>query len=798
MTTFKTSLYLSAALALVLPAPAVLAQTDDEQVETIFVTARKKAEDLQDIPLSVAVVGGDELRQRVVTDLADFTDGTPSVTVTRTPDSDAIYIRGVGSGTSVGFQQSVGTFVDGIYRGRGPAARNAFLDLERVEVLRGPQPVYFGNSTIGGAFNIVSKGPGDELKINAQSSYEFNAGEWVTEVGVGGPVSDTIGVRFAYNHTESDGWLFDTIQMEETPRVNNDSFRGTVVFEPTDKLDATFKVEYGDNRENGGLLQVVECNPGVFAGGAPFGPNCNPGIFLTPGFEDDFDTNLSRGGQFANGREQEDSNELEIWNVSANLNYEFDNGHTLASVTGYVDYVNMRMLDVDSGPSTFAQLDRTEDFSQWSQEFRLESPTDKKLTYVVGVYYEDATLDYLEAPVGTAPPVVLGPDGAPVIVNGMPLANPLFPGFISRSDYTQDQRTIAIFGSVSYDITETLSLTVGARWSDIDTEANKVQRLFDLFDTPLTPEQIAFASLPGPNPRDEHDLPGSRSDTDLNPSIELQWEATSDVMLYASYKEGFKAGGFDPNLRLAILAEPTVNDANGGYEFDDETAKSWEIGAKTTLFDGALTLNVAAFRTTFDDLQVSSFDSQTNTFVTTNAGASRSQGIEVEGVWRASEILTFNTSLTLLDSTFTEFDGAQCNQVQAAAFMPAFIGDQCTASIDGQTTAFAPDVSGSTGYVLNVPITDTLNFFSNGRITYTTEYQWGQNPDPQEIQDGFVKIDLRAGISGNDGQWEVAFVGKNLTDELTFRFNGELPGGVGRFAQADRNRELGIQVRFNY
>ncbi|MEM9288032.1 MAG: TonB-dependent receptor plug domain-containing protein, partial [Pseudomonadota bacterium] len=348
MTAFKTSLFTSAALAMVLPPATAVAQDDLDQVETILVTARKKAEDLQDIPLSVAVVRGDELRQRVVTDLADFTDGTPSITVTRTPTADAIYIRGVGSGTSVGFQQSVGTFVDGVYRGRGPAARTAFLDLERIEVLRGPQPVYFGNSTIGGAFNIVSRGPGDELEINAQSSYEFNAGEWVTEVGVGGPITDTLGVRFAYNHTESDGWLFDTIQLEETPRVNNDSFRGTVVFEPTDSFNATFKAEYSDNTENGGLLQVVDCNASLFTDPSQFGPNCNPGIFLTPGFEDDFDLNLSRDGTLPNGREQEDSNELEIWNISLNLSYDFDSGHTLTSVTGLVDYENMRMLDVDA------------------------------------------------------------------------------------------------------------------------------------------------------------------------------------------------------------------------------------------------------------------------------------------------------------------------------------------------------------------------------------------------------------------------------------------------------------------
>ena len=127
-------------------------------LEEIIVTSQKRAQSLQDVPLSVAVTTGDEINQQMVTTLEDLTDGVPTVTVTRTPVSDSIYIRGVGSGSSVGFQQSVGTFVDGIYRGRGAAARSAFLDVARIEILRGPQPVYFGNSTVGGAFNIVSRG----------------------------------------------------------------------------------------------------------------------------------------------------------------------------------------------------------------------------------------------------------------------------------------------------------------------------------------------------------------------------------------------------------------------------------------------------------------------------------------------------------------------------------------------------------------------------------------------------------------------------------------------------------------
>ncbi|MEM9085060.1 MAG: TonB-dependent receptor [Pseudomonadota bacterium] len=785
MAGLRNSLLASAATVMVVPTSGAWAQdqeTESQDENVIVVTARKQAETLQDVPISVAVTQGETLRSNVVTTLEDFTQNSPTVTVTRTPVSDAIYIRGVGSGTSVGFQQSVGTFVDGVYRGRGPAARSAFLDIERIEVLRGPQPVYFGNSTVGGAFNIVSRGPTDSLEVNAQTSYEFNADEWVTEVGVGGPLNDIVGVRVAYNHTESDGWLTDTVRNERVPVVNNDAVRGTLVVDPASGFDATFKVEYSENEEVGGLLQVVECNPSV----APvFGPACNPSIFGVPGFEDELDFRLARGGVFPNGKVQEDGNFLDLLNISLGMNYEFGDGHTLSSVTGLVDYDNRRLVDVDAGPgpSAFAQADRTEDFQQWSQELRLTSPQDQPLTYLLGLYYEDGELDYLQrSSNGRA-----GPPG-----------NPLFDGVLSEGTFVQDQTTFALFGSVAYEITDRLTLSVGARWSDVDTDAVKRQRTLTLDGDPASPALIAAAAAPGPNPRDEHDLSGSRTDRDLTPSIEIQYEPVPEVTLYASYKEAFKTGGFDPQIQLAVLALPTPLDPNGGFEFDDEQAEAFEIGAKMSLLDNTLILNLAAFHTDFTNLQVASFDSATNSFVTGNAAGARTRGIELEATWRATDYLSFNTSMTLLDGEFTEFDTAQCNREQQAAFVPMGPGDQCITSIDGQTLPFAPDFSGNVGYNLDLPITDTLNLVSTGAMNFTTEFTWGQNPDPIEIQEGFVKFDARIGVSGNDGQWELAFYGRNLTDEVTFRFLGELPGPSGRFALVDRRRELGIQARFNY
>ncbi|MEM9376652.1 MAG: TonB-dependent receptor [Pseudomonadota bacterium] len=797
MKSLKTVLALSAATSFVATQLGAFAQdeaseTSTRTLDTVTITAQKREQSLQEVPLSVAVTQGEEINEQIVTTLEDLTDGVPTVTVTRTPVGDSLYIRGVGSGTSTGFQQSVGTFVDGIYRGRGVAARGAFVDIERIEVLRGPQPIYFGNSTIGGAFNIISKGASEEFEANLISSYEFEADEWVTEIGIGGPITDTLGFRLAYNHTESDGFLTDTINNETVPVIENDAVRATLQFDPTETFSATAKLEYSQNLEEGGTLQVIQCGPE----NAPvFGPNCNPSIFLVPGFEDDFDFNLSRGGVFPNGREQEDKNDLEMLNGSLNLAYDFGGGHRLTSVTGLVDYENQRLLDVDSGPGLFALADRNEDFQQLSQEFRLESPSDQRLTYMVGLYYEQAELDYFEeANLGPRPPIP--PGTPPPNVNGV---GPLPLGALNRGDYSQDQDTIAIFGSISYEVTDNLNLILGARYTEVETDADKMQRTLTLDGLPASPEVIAVVASPfSPNSFDEHDLAGSRTDDKLTPSVELQWFPSEGIMLYGSYKEAFKTGGFDPQIRLASLALPTPTDPNGGFEFDAEEAEAFEIGAKTTLLDNTLTLNVAAFETTFENQQVQAYDVSTATFITTNAGGAESKGIEAEAVWRALDSLTLNANATWLDSTFTDFDAAQCNQAQVAAFVPTPMQPQCTASIAGQTTAFAPDFSGAIGFDFNMPIFAGLDFVSSGRMTFTTEYHTGQNPDPEEVQDGFEKFDLRAGVSGNDGQWEIAFVGKNLTDEKTFRFAGELPGPAGRFALIDRGQQIGLQAKVNY
>lgn len=781
---FKKTLLASAvASSMALASNGSFAQDDAEAamliLEEVVVSARKISETLQDVPQSIAVTKGDVLREFATTTLESLTDGTPTITVTRTPLDDAIFIRGVGSGVNPGFQQSVGTFIDGVYRGRSAASRGALFDVDRIEVLRGPQPVYFGNSTIGGAFNIISRDPGDELEVNLRTSYEFNAQESVTEIGVGGSITDTVGLRVATLYTDSKGWMEDTTTAQNTPEVNNLATRATLKFEPTESFDATLKVEYSDNEEEGASLQRVNCN--AQTNPATYGPTCNPGVFSAPGFEDELDYNLARGGVLPNGLEQTDTNYLESLTSSLVLNYGLAEDMMLTSVTGYIDYTNDRDIDADVGPTAFLQAQRDEEFDQISQEFRLNYAGDNGLSYMVGVYYDKSDLFFSGDP-------MFGALGAP--------GSGLEFGARVDSSFDQTQESLGIFGSVAYDLTDRLTLTLGARWSQVEIDARHLQSVTTLDGDPASPLVIGAVRF-GPLQSDQHDLSGSRKDTDVNPSIELQFEAAEDIMVYGSYKEGFKTGGFDANIALAELAVPTELDPNGGFEFEDETATAFEIGTKMKLLGNRLSLNIAAFRTEFSDLQTSTFDSLSGTFITGNAAKSVSQGVELDATSLLTDNLILTFSGTYLDSTYSDFEGAQCNAAQNAAFVPAGPSDRCTASLDGETTPNAPEFSGSLGLRYNYQASDNIAFFSSAQINYTDSFFGSLNPDDVMIQDAYTKINARIGLSGNDGQWEVSLFGKNLTDEVTFRqyFISETGGDI---VQVDRARQVGLQLVYNY
>lgn len=278
-------------------------------------------------------------------------------------------------------------------------------------------------------------------------------------------------------------------------------------------------------------------------------------------------------------------------------------------------------------------------------------------------------------------------------------------------------------------------------------------------------------------------LSGRRVEREWDPSVAIQWDAGRDAMLYASYGQGSKAGGF-------IGAQSTTTQAQ--FEIEAEAAETFEIGAKLALFDRQLRFNIAGFRTDFTNLQVSSFDAVSNSFITTNAGKARSQGVEADLIWQIADGISLNGSLAYLDAKFIDFPGAPC----------PFTNPTCapaTNNAAGQPVPRSPKWSGTLFADVAVPLGRTVDFIANGGVTYRSSAFLEESFNPAAAQDSFAKFDLRLGVRGENKRWEIALVGKNLTDELTasHAFNTPLAAGViSKFLQPPRT--IALQAKFQY
>jgi outer membrane receptor protein involved in Fe transport len=295
----------------------------------------------------------------------------------------------------------------------------------------------------------------------------------------------------------------------------------------------------------------------------------------------------------------------------------------------------------------------------------------------------------------------------------------------------------------------------------------------------------------------------STSDSSFDPAVSVEWRPVDGALWYLSYRQGFKAGGIDVDA-----SSPVESD----LLFDPETVDYYEAGAKYTFLGGAARFNVAVFRGDYDDLQVTQLDAETGNFRVLNAAEARSQGVDLDGGYAFNENVTLTAAVSYLDSEYLSFPGAQCwqNPAQTAAQGCVQIGTLPSGApifgqdLSGASTSFAPELSGTLGINFDYP-TD-WNWFGDGvslraraQVFYTDEFNTNFDADPLTAQDNFYKIDARLAVGGTTGGWELALIGRNLNDELTSHWIANTPGGgLSKFAQTDRPRELAIQLRINF
>ncbi len=734
--------------ALVLPAA-----TSAAVLEEIIVTAQKRAESLQDVPISVTTLGGEKMQQVGIKKIEDLQQFVPNLQMTETGISTQVYIRGIGTGNSQGFEQSVGQYIDGVYYGRQQLIRAPFLDLERVEVLRGPQSILFGKNSIAGALNMTSAKPTDDLTGYIQLNYEPEFSTREALFAVSGGLTDTLQGRLAVRSYDTDGYVDNTFLDDDEPARDDLAIRGTLRWEPTDDLDVTLKLERDTFDTDGRQIEIVQDDPAPL--GAPIPANYGTilGLLGHPGAITETSLNFKRqAGGF--GVKEFSDNELD--NATLTINYNLGK-NTLTSVTGIVGYEFLELCDCDYVAAPVFSVVLDEEYDQFSQEIRLASPGGENVDWVVGAFYQTSELEFKDD--------ILIPNNSILgLLSGGALA-PIVGTDVSR-DYSADSDLWAVFGQFTWNFRDDMRLTFGARYTSEDKDGKReINILQTATGQPVNPllgaptlYELLFAIQN--QQRSGHKISQSRDESSFTPLINLQWDVNENLMAYVSYTTGFKSGGFDPRANNVA-----------SFEFEEEEASSFEIGFKSTLLDGAAELNVAFYQTDYEDLQISQFDGSFG-FNVNNAAEVTIRGVEVDGRFAVTDNLNLRYAVAYLDHEFDQYRGGNCYNRQVPDGDIGASGNQLC-DYTGKSGQYTPELTASFSANYTRPLTEALGLAIALDLNYTDEQNVHGSLDPQYEIDAYTMVNLRVAIESES--WELAVLGRNLSDEEVLTYVDNVP-----------------------
>lgn len=802
-------------------------------LEEIVVTAQKRAESLQDVPISVSAIQGDKIEEAGVFNMAALADYVPNLHIANAPLNTNIYMRGVGSGNNMGFEQSVGMYIDGVYMGRGRQYRNAFLDLERIEVLRGPQGTLFGRNTVAGAVNITTASPlpGDDTQAEIAISAETEDG-LVAEGFISGSLSDQFAARLAFKHRESDGSIDNTFLDRSVPQVEETAFRLTAVWQPSDNLDINFKYSNSDEEQVGAQTSTwLYLDPGTRDAQVPNRSafaNTAYGIIdaFFPNFaeiaDEEFTTFKDEG--FGNdvttvgiGRNP-DGNEAEVDNFVLDVDYAWGD-YTFTAVTGWSEYGFELGIDVDWLPLQFLSQDEDQSYEQFSQELRITSPGGQFFDFVAGAYYDNSELymDRLVQLDGSFDGLFQQATGVNSVLTALTGGVYTSNQIGRRHIYELESESWALFFQGTFTISDTVRLTLGLRYTEETKDVYSDQILTDDFSGRDTQSFnfILHSIWASQFNTYRYSYTEDRKTDDTIPSVNVQWDVADDHMLYASFSQGFKSGGFtaaddgepgdlglgqfpcapNPDLTLTVENCYDISNPNDLFEFDDESVDAYEIGGKHTLMGGAINLNWAAFYTEYANLQTGIF--RGIGFTVTNAGSSEIQGIELDILWAATENLVIGANAAYLDATYDEFEDAPCTVIQLDADplcgTPAGISDN---DLSGEPTLYASDYSASIFWDWSYPL-EAWELFVGGEVNYRDEFHTAGDNDPVDLVDSYYKVNLRIGARSDN--WEIMAFGRNIFDEFVAVQSYDVPVLAGSHGRTmDEGAIFGVRAKYMF
>lgn len=782
-------------------AAAIPAQEEDATtLATMMVTAQKREEALQDVPISITALPEELLRDTGVRDIKDLQLLVPGLTVTSTQSEaqTTARIRGVGTvGDNAGLESSVGIVIDGVYRPRNGVGFGDLGEIERIEVLKGPQGTVFGKNTSAGVINVITRRPDYNTSVEGEVTVgNYNALGVAASLNT--PLSDNAAFRIYAAKRKRDG--FTDVRTGAGPRTEHDdgdqnfhSLRGQLLLEPTDNLDINLIADYTSREENCcvGVTTVRGATGNIVDALSPDSGVANP------------------ADPFARVAYSNRSTEQDIKDkgVSGEVNWitPWLNGATLTSVTAFREWQTINGLDFDFSSADILYRNPQEDesltkFETFSQEFRLTGATDR-VDWMVGLFYSDEDLKRNETyRIGGAyepylsiallslvnPAFGASPTAARFLseASGRPFGT-VFAGFGANDKYQQNARSAALFTNNTWHATDALDLTLGLRYTREDKQLDsaysnpngspgcsamlgpggsaRVAGALLARGVPASalasviPQVIGFSCLPWTNPlhngRATHQ---EREEKEWSGTVKAAYRWNEHVMTYGSAARGYKAGGFNLDrvqsangLSSAGQGILPVNDTSFPGEFVD----SYELGAKTTWAGGNLLLNATLFHQTYKDFQLNSFLG--TSFVVRSIPEVVSQGVDTEILWAPSKRLMVQGGLTYADTRYGDV-------IPGGDFV-APTGNLY--KLPGSQVSFAPYWSGSAAVTYEWNFANDLTARFNIGAKYMSDFNTGSDLDVEKQQDAYTVVNARVGIGADNKRWMIEFWGMNIFDK---------------------------------
>lgn len=778
------------ALAQDLSAP----QLSEAEEGEIIVSARKRNESILKVPVVLTAITQDELERFANDDLYTVAQNVPGLLIGTSLAANGLQVSMRGIGTTANnstVDNSISLNIDGVQLSQGLSYGMGMFDVGQIEVLKGPQALFFGKNSPAGVISLRSADPTDRTEISARAGYEFLAEERTGELIVSGPVTDTLGLRFAGRYSKQDGFFRNVVNVEPNRGTINPLtrkvtptedliLRGTALFRPSPGFSSRLKLSYERFRQHGTWppLQGGACPEGI-AGVPPLniqfiGDECKLDRNVAAGWPDPAVWTPLRN----NGRP---FNNMDQFLASIENNLEVAPNLDLTTLSGFYS-LSQKYLFL-AGFARVLPLVADSDFltDQYTQEVRLASSFSTPLNFTLGAYYQRAQQE------------------TRVRLYGNPTMG--FPLYSQRNDHKIDIKSFSLFGQLIYKVSPELELAGGVRWTD-ETRFHR---------------QWNYLASNGPIERSVL-LDPKVSSSNFSPETTITYTPSDDLTIFAAYKTGFKSGSFNGT----IFAAPTTP-----ASFGDEKVKGGEVGLKSRLAGSGLTLNAAAYYYRYSGLQVGAGEIRGAIIInrTLNAASAKVYGVDLDAAWALGFApgLKLTAAVNYNRARYGSFPNAPCGNGQTIGqgcdqLLNPTTGRYSAQDLAGRVLVRAPEWMGTLGVVYDLPVASGLGLTLAANGNYSSRYSTNLTNLPGFFQPAYAKLNASVALHDADAGWEVSLLGNNITNKITSGscsnsnlqngsfFGGQIQGGPlpgaagGDEANCvpDRGREVWVRLKVNF